>query len=242
MKLYKENGRIVVGTDNYSTEDIKFNYFSTDTIVDILTSEPRSLYRGLVTGLENSSGVAYTTRAEIEYALTQSPAPLTGINKTVNIQLRFQRPADTASYAINDAINTTTDQAQAASQTLGAVAMYPGGSAWINHVNVTTNNVDLAGKTIRMWFYRGTPEGLVGDNAQLVLGDTNTTKGRWYADVTFNSFITGDGVVVGQADIYRQVTCSPSSRDLKMRVQTLSACTTISAAFFDFDFTITQQA
>jgi hypothetical protein len=109
--------------------------------------------------------------------------------KPARVQARLTRPADTIAYAALDAINSSVGTP--VSLNLPNMAINNGGGGCINQVNVTTNNLAFAGQTITAWVYNDEPTGVVGDNVNMVMADTNTSKGRFYFDVTFGQQTQG---------------------------------------------------
>lgn len=153
--------------------------------------------------------------------------------------------APTITNLITDLAGTvahTTANVTIPNITLANAAISVGGGGIITDMQLTSNITTLAGCTIRLWLYRLAPTGLVGDNVAMTNSVANTQKGRRYIDVTFDALLAGSDAVVAQVQPFFSYMCDVASKDLLMRVQTLSAFTPTSAGWIDFDFTITQQS
>jgi hypothetical protein len=70
--------------------------------------------------------------------------------------------------------------------------------------------------------------------------DVNTTKGRYYIDVKFNSLLANSSVIIAQKEPVLMYLTDTASSDMKLRVQTLTAFTPVSAGWIDIAFNLLQ--
>lgn len=156
------------------------------------------------------------------------------------VQVRLTRPVEGSpvQYTANDAINSSV--ANPVSVNVPNFALAAGRAAYIMAIQATTNMLNLADGIIRLWLYRTEPSGLVGDNVAMTNDDANTTKGRHYIDIKFNSLLANSTTILGIKEPVALYITDPASADLKLRVQTLTAFTPVSAGWIDIAFTLLQ--
>lgn len=159
--------------------------------------------------------------------------------KSACIQTRLTRPNDVIQYSANDAVNSSV--VAPVSLNLSNMSLANGKGGYLMEIEATTNMLNLADGTIRLWFYKVEPSGLVGDNLPSVNDDDNTTKGRHYIDVKFNSLLTGSSVLIAQQSPMWNFVCDAASKDMKLRLQALTAFTPVANGWIDLSFTVTQQ-
>ncbi|HAQ19598.1 MAG TPA: hypothetical protein DCR40_10265 [Prolixibacteraceae bacterium] len=164
-------------------------------------------------------------------------APLPS-SKAAFVEVRLTRPSDTVQYAANDAINSSVGAP--VSLNLPDMALANGRGGYLMQIDAASDMLNLADATLRLWFYRTEPTGIVGDNVAMTNSTANITNGRHYIDVKFNSLLAGSSSVLGQNSPVWNYVCDAASKDLKLRVQTLTAFTPTSGGFIDFTFTLTQ--
>jgi len=158
---------------------------------------------------------------------------------SASVQTRLTRPNDVAQYSVNDSINSSI--AAPVSLNLANMVMAPGRGGYLMEIDATTNMLNLADGTIRLWFYRTEPTGMVGDNLPMINSDENTTKGRHYIDIKFNSLLSDSTVLIAQKSVLWNFVCDAASKDLKLRIQALTAFTPVANGFIDLAFIVTQQ-
>jgi len=146
-------------------------------------------------------------------------ADMTGVAATTTLT----RPADTASYAAGDSVNTSTSAPTAIE--FAGCARIEGGSGYINELQIETSAVQFASKTVRLWLYNATPTTLTNDNAAMLLDWDDRAKRLGYVDVTFDAVVGASDMVMGKASPMYQFVCASGSTSLFGLVQTLSAVT-----------------
>ena len=145
------------------------------------------------------------------------------ISDMAKLVYELTRPADTTAYSANDAVNSSV--AVPAVIELPGAANELGGGGIAMMMKLESNMTDLAGKTIRVWFYNGTPANVVGDNVAFVNSFANRTKRSFYVDVTFDALLVGSDTVIGMVDLSKEFICDPASTSLFVLLQTLAAFT-----------------
>lgn len=153
-----------------------------------------------------------------------------------SVQVRLTRPADVVQYSAGDVINASV--AAPVSLNLADMAIALGGFGIMMAIDVTSNMLGIADATLRLWFYRSEPSGLVGDNLPMTNDDANTTKGRHYIDVKMNSILAGSTTILAQKEPIWQYVCAGDSKDMKLRIQTLTSFTPTSAGWIDVALTL----
>ena len=154
------------------------------------------------------------------------------------VQVRLIRPNDVVQYSANDVMNSSV--ATPVSINLANMALMLGKGGYLMEINAASNMVALADSTIRLWFYRSEPTGLLGDNFPLTNDEANITIGRHYIDLKFNSLLSGSTVVLAQKSPMWSFVCNAATKDMKLRVQVLNAFTPIANGYIDFTFTLIQ--
>ena len=144
-------------------------------------------------------------------------------NAAVAVTTTLTRPADTASYAAGDSVNTSTSEPTALE--FAGCTRQEGEGGYLNEVQIETSAVQFASKTVRLWLYNATPATLTNDNAAMLLDWDDRAKRLGYVDVTFDAVVGASDMVMGKASPMYQFVCASGSTSLYGLVQTLSAVT-----------------
>lgn len=124
--------------------------------------------------------------------------------------------------------------------TIPNIANYNGGGGTFMDFSMETENVGLAGATLRFWLYTEVPSGVVGDNVALVNSFANADKRNAcaYFDCTFDALLAGSDTIIGKSQPSAQYVCDLTDVNLYFLVQTLTVGTPISEGGFMFNFNV----
>lgn len=224
MKFYKDStGMCSIGDIWYlSPGNIFLRFDGSNVSIEVVGVEWRDkdpvLYKGAITSLTKSTGVAYTDKDDL---LSEVNTLITGGGsggaafKTFSVEIT--RPADATPYSINDVVSGAV-----VLNTISNVAKATGSGVHITRVRIQTEDTGVAGVKFNVHIYGSTPTttGLV-DNGAFTISYANATKRVGAIPVVMG---TGNQNTVGMND-YNQVMVNPTARDLYIILETATAFT-----------------
>jgi hypothetical protein len=154
--------------------------------------------------------------------------------KTVKVDVT--RPADTAVYAVADAIANSTSAPTSGGFTIAGAARASGGSCLITDVMVASSNPPATRLSGEIWIF---DQSVTAINDNAVFGVTDAEIKNCIAIIPFSLFNAGNNNIAHVYGLSVLATCVGSA-DLRFLLRTRNAYTPASAEVLSFTFKLLQ--
>lgn len=131
---------------------------------------------------------------------------------TVPISSELTRPADTADYAANDCISNSVTAATITE--LANCVAENGDGGWISEIVLLTTITQLAGLTVRVYYYNTAPAVVGNDNVQYAGAYSDKAKIVGFADVNFEVAEGNSNYIIGKYQPMIPFKCASGSTSL----------------------------